>query len=73
MIYLTEYKNLKKLKIIVKDLREIQKQLILSIENLKTYKKYIPVAESVSALHTSKTMIEIHLNKYDKLLKEQEK
>jgi hypothetical protein len=40
------------------------------IEALKPYKKYITVTESISALHTSRTLIEIHISKYNKFIEE---
>lgn len=72
MINISDYKNLKKVKIISQDLQEINKRLTICIESLKDYKKYIPVMESISTLHNSRTILEIHINKYKRLL-EQEK
>ncbi len=68
MINITDFKNKKKLRIVAKDLIECQKRISTSIELLKGYSKYIPVMESLSTLHNSKTLIEIHLNKYKRTL-----
>lgn len=65
---LVDYKNLKKLKIVNQDLEEINKRLTTCIETLKDYKKYIPVMESISILHNSRTIIEININKYKRIL-----
>jgi len=65
-----DYKNSKKTKIIAKELKEAQALLTQCIENLKEYKKYVPVMESISTLHNSRTIIEIHLDKYNRLMKE---
>lgn len=72
MINIIDFKNKKKLKIVAKDLVECQKRLSASIELLKSYSKYIPVMESLSVLHNSKTLIEIHLSKYKRTLEKVE-
>ena len=63
MINLNDYKNLKKLQLMQKEILEINKIITDFIEKLKNYKRYIPVNESISALHNSRTILEIHLNK----------
>jgi hypothetical protein len=68
MINITDYKNLKKLELVHKDLLEIQKRLTTSLDLLKDYTKYIQVMESVSVLHNSRTIIEININKFRKAL-----
>jgi hypothetical protein len=68
MINIEDYKNLKKLEIVYKDLLVIKDRLTASIELLNPYKKYIHVMESVSVLHNSRTIIEININKYKKAL-----
>lgn len=65
---LSDFKNLKKLKLMASDLEKAHKLLTTSIESLKDYKKYVPVMESISILHNSRTIIEIHLNKYKRLV-----
>jgi len=72
MINIADFKNKKKLQIVAKDLAECQKRLSASIELLKDYGKYIPVMESLSTLHNSRTLIEIHLNKYRRTLEQGE-
>lgn len=72
MINITDFKNKKKLQIVAKDLAECKKRLSTSIELLKDYSKYIPVMESLSTLHNSRTLIEIHLNKYRKAVEKVE-
>lgn len=73
MVNLNDFKNLKKLKIMAEDLEEIQLRLTTAIESLKEYKKYIPVMESISTLHNSRTLVEINLNKYRKLVEQYNK
>lgn len=71
MINLTDYKNLKKVKLIVKDLKEVEKRINSSIKTFEAYSKYIPVAEILAVLNNNKTIIDIHLNKYNKLVEQQ--
>lgn len=68
MINIADYKNLKKLELVHKDLMEVQKRLTASIELLKDYTKYIQIMESVSVLHNSRTIIEININKFKRAL-----
>lgn len=68
MINLKEYKDLKRLKLIYDDLIIIKDKLTVSIESLKPHGKYIPVMESLSILHNSRTLIEINISKYKRLL-----
>lgn len=68
MIDFNDFKNNKKNKIIMRDLMEIQKRLTTSISSLNDFKQYIPVMESISILHNSRTLIEININKYKRLL-----
>lgn len=68
MIDLNDFKNKKKLAIVQNDLIEANKRLATSIELLKEYSKYIPIMESLSVLHNSRTILEIHLDKYKRIL-----
>lgn len=68
MININDYKNLKKLELTYKDLLEVKSRLTSAIELLKDYTKYIQVMESFSVLHNSRTIIEIHINKFEKSL-----
>lgn len=65
---LKDYKDLKKIKLVHNDLIDIREQLTTSITKLEKFKHYIPVMEAISALHNSRTLIEIHLNKYNRIL-----
>lgn len=67
-VNLKDYKDLKKAKIVYKDLLDIKVQLTTSIEALRPYIKYIPVAESIAELHNSRTLIEIHIGKFKRLI-----
>lgn len=70
MVNLKEYKDLKRAKIIYKDLLDIKVQLTTCIEALRPYGKYVPVADSISALHNSRTLVEIHLGKFKRLVEQ---
>lgn len=65
---LNDYKNIKKMKIVYKDLIEVQSLLIKQIEEMRPFKKYIHVQECLSIMHNSRTLIEIHLNKFKRAL-----
>lgn len=68
MTNLEDYKNIKKLEIVYKDLLSIRDRLTSSMESLKDFKNYIQVMECISVLHNSRTIIEININKYKKVL-----
>lgn len=65
---LNDFKNIKKLQKVYKDLLDLQKELTNSIERLKKFNKYIPANESLSILHNSRTIVEININKYKRVL-----
>lgn len=65
---LNNFKEIKKTKLIHKELLEAKKRLTASIELLKDYGKYIPIMESLSVLHNSRTIIEININKYERII-----
>lgn len=60
-------------KLISEDFQVVLKTLNLTIDALSFYKKYIPVMEVLSTVQTNKTLIEIHLKKYEKQLDEASK
>lgn len=62
---LLEYR---KAKILVGDLEQILKVINLSISALHHYSKYAPVNLIISTLQTNKTLLEIHYNKYKRIL-----
>lgn len=68
MTNLSDYKNLKKVKIVYKELIEAREKLTAAIESLKKYSKYSMIGESLSVLHNSRTLIEIHINKFKRTL-----
>lgn len=70
MINLNEFKNKKKYELILSDLTNIVNNITSSIESLKDYNKYISVCEIISVLHTNRTILEIQINKYKRLLNE---
>lgn len=62
---LLEYK---KAKILADDLEKILKVINLSISALHHYSKYAPVNVIISTLQTNKTLLEIHYNKYKRIV-----
>ena len=72
MTNLNDYKNLKKVKIVYNDLLEAREKLTAAIESLKKYQKYNMIGESISVLHNSRTLIEIHINKFKRTLEKNE-
>jgi heme-binding NEAT domain protein len=65
---LDDFKTTKKSKKIVEDLTQVVHIMNLTLQGLSYYSKYIPVMESISVLQTSKTLLEIHLNKHKKAI-----
>lgn len=62
---LLEYR---KAKLLAKDLEVILKIINLSISALHHYSKYAPVNMIISTLQTNKTLLEIHYNKYKRVV-----
>ena len=62
---LLEYR---KAKILAQDLKSILKIIDLSIAALHYYSKYAPVNVIISTLQTNKTLLEIHYNKYKRIV-----
>lgn len=67
---LDEFKNIRKIKIAHKELKEAVTIISDSIDKLKKYYKYIPVNESMSVLHNSRSLLEIHIAKFKRFLDE---
>lgn len=61
-------RDYKQAKILEKDLKQIIRVIDLSISALHNYSKYSPVSVIISSLQTNKTILEIHYNKYKKIL-----
>ena len=68
---LRRYKEKKKAKIIAADLVNIIKIMNLSLKGLSFYSKYATIKETMAILKDSKTVLEIHLAKYNKLLEKE--
>lgn len=62
---LQEYRRAK---ILTQDLEQILRVINLSISALHHYSKYAPVNLIISTLQTNKTLLEIHYNKYKRIL-----
>jgi hypothetical protein len=68
MINIKEYKDLKKAKIVYKDLIQLNGLLTTFIGKLQPYKKYIATMESLSALSNSKSLVQINLEKFKRVI-----
>ena len=69
MISISEYKNKKTYRKIVKDIETILQILTLAQRGLIKFKSYIVVQEIVSVIETNKTLLELKLKDYEKKLK----
>lgn len=58
---------------IAEDLEVVLKTLNLTIDALTYYKKYVPVMEVLSSVQTNRTLIEINIKKYQKIVGVDEK
>lgn len=67
-VNIKDYKDLKKAKLVYKDLLDVKQRLTTSITDLAPYRKYIPVMESISTLQNSLTLIDIHLGKFKRVI-----
>jgi hypothetical protein len=65
VVSLAEYKRAK---IFTNDLEKIIKIISLSIQGLSHFSRYTPVNTIISTLQTNKTLLEIHYNKYKKIV-----
>lgn len=59
---LSDYKEIKKSQVIVKELTVILKIVKLTIKGLKMFDYYSPVKDLLHNLKDTKTVLEIHLN-----------
>lgn len=69
---LKKHKDDKLNKKIVEDLENSVKIMNLSLQGLSHFSKYRPVMEAISTLQSSKTLLEIHLNKYKRSLEDKD-
>lgn len=69
---LKNHKDKKKAALIAEDLEKVLHIMNLTLDALKHYNKYIQVMETLSTIQNSKTLIEIHLAKYQKILEKDE-
>lgn len=65
-------KVVNKTETIVSDLKKVEEIMTTAIEALSGYKKYVDVMEALSAVQTSRTVLQIQLRKYENLLKKNE-
>ena len=68
IVNLKNHKDKKKAAVIAEDLAQVTRIMSLTLDALKHYNKYIQVAETISCVQNSKTLIDIHLKKYERIL-----
>ncbi len=68
MIDLKDYKSQKKAKIVLNDLIKLDIVLTNAIKELQPFKKYIATMESLSALSNSKSLVQINLEKFKRVI-----
>ena len=61
-------KDYKQARVFEKDLKQVIKIINLAISALHHYSKYAPVSVIISSLQTNKTILEIHYNKYKRIV-----
>jgi hypothetical protein len=66
-----EHKSKKKAAHIASELEQVIKIMDLFIRGLTPFSKYIQVMESMSCLQNNKTLLEIHINKYKRIVEKQ--
>lgn len=71
--YKENLKKQKEAKAVIPHLEAILKVFVLTIAALKIFKAYIPVAKVLAVIEDQKLILDSHLTKYRKLLKENEK
>ena len=70
---LKDFKDSKKAKIIHGELLVVIRIFNLAIEALKHYARYGIVQKVISVIQSNKTLLEIHVKKYEKLLEKTSK
>lgn len=70
---LSDLRKYKKAIVVHKDLETCIKIMSLAIQGLSNYSKYIPVLDSFATLQKNKAILEIYLDKCDKIIKEKGK
>ena len=67
-IGMENFKKYKKAKKIVEELNDVLKVITLTTKALSLYTKYLPVQEIISVLDNHKTILQLHRNKYNKVV-----
>lgn len=63
-----DFNKYKKAKIIVSELETLLKIIDLSIKGITPFKKYNSISETLMCLNDNKTILDIHLNHYKKVI-----
>ena len=70
LVDLKNHKDRKKAELIAGELEKAVHVMDLSIRGLTPFSKYTQVMETISCVQNNKTLLEIHLSKYRKLIDE---
>lgn len=65
---MSNFKNLKKARVLVKDLDNIDKLLMLSHKALFPYRKYIPCKDILENIKNNHSLVQLYLKKYKKIV-----
>jgi hypothetical protein len=70
IIKIKDFKQIKKLKRYISDIKKIIHIMSTSQQALSFFKQYIVTQETISVMETNKTFLELYLKKYEKELAE---
>lgn len=73
LLDLDAFKKTKKYKSIAKDLKALDKILYNTLLQLNTYKKYVPVKNTISSIMENKVYLNIYLKKIEKEIQNEDK
>lgn len=65
---LDDHKSKKKAAVIANELEQAVKVMDLAMRGLAPFSKYIQVMETLSCIKNNKTLLDIHLSKYKRLI-----
>lgn len=65
---LTQYKQIRKLKKLTKELAEIERLLTLVLKGLTAYKKYTPIRSILQNVLENKALVNVYYKKYKAVL-----
>lgn len=69
---LSQYRTYKKAKVIVEEIRELQKILALTKKSLSSYYRYVPVKIIFAEIIDNQAILNAHLKKYKEIVQDYE-